>query len=83
MNVTGGAGIGTTQKDSKLSVICGTQRSDKAEHNFRSDKVENSHKSCYTNGETLKDEGVSMATTSTRNGSSNLNKNIEIISNSK
>ncbi|GFZ11396.1 tetratricopeptide repeat (TPR)-like superfamily protein [Actinidia rufa] len=59
--------IGTTQKDSELGVICGTQRSDKAEHNCWSDKVKNSHKSCYTNGETLKDEGVSMATTSTRN----------------
>ena len=76
-------GIGTTPKDSELGVICGTQRSDKAEHNCWSDKVENSHKSCYTNGETLKDEGVSMATTSTRNGSSSLNKTIEIISNSK
>ena len=51
-------GIGTTQH---LGVNCGTQRSD---------KVENSHNSCYNSGETLKDEGVSMATTSTRNGSS-------------
>ena len=49
--------IGTTQH---LGVNCGTQRSD---------KVENSHNSCYNSGETLKDEGVSMATTSTQNGS--------------
>ncbi|RVW35747.1 putative mitochondrial protein [Vitis vinifera] len=60
-------GIGTTQH---LGVNCGTQRSDKVEHNYGSDKVENSHNSCYNSGETLKDEGVSMATTSTRNGSS-------------
>ncbi|KAJ9680155.1 hypothetical protein PVL29_019443 [Vitis rotundifolia] len=60
-------GIGTTQH---LGVNCGTQRSDKVKHNYESDKVENSHKSCYNSGETLKDEGVSMATTSTRNGSS-------------
>ena len=51
-------GIGTTQH---LGVNCGTQRSDKG----GSDKVENSHNSCYNSGETLKDEGVSMATTST------------------
>ena len=49
--------IGTTQH---LGVNCGTQRSD---------KIENSHNSCYNSGETLKDEGVSMATTSTQNGS--------------
>ena len=48
---------------------CGTQMSDKVEHNYGSDKVENSHNSCYNSGETLKD-GVSMATTSTQNGSS-------------
>ena len=60
-------GIGTTQH---LGVNCGTQRSDKVEHNYGSDKVENSHNSCYNSGETLKDEEVSMATTSTRNGSS-------------
>ncbi|RVW73328.1 Retrovirus-related Pol polyprotein from transposon RE2 [Vitis vinifera] len=58
-------GIGTTQH---LGVNCGTQRSDKVEHNYGSDKVENSHNSCYNSGETLKDEEVSMATTSTRNG---------------
>ncbi|RVW67727.1 hypothetical protein CK203_063280 [Vitis vinifera] len=45
-------------------------KSDKVEHNYGSDKVENSHNSCYNSRETLKDEGVSMATTSTRNGSS-------------
>ena len=44
--------------------------SDKVEHNYGSDKVENSHNSCYNSGETLKDEGISMATTSTRNGNS-------------
>ncbi|KAL6340132.1 hypothetical protein AAG906_038967 [Vitis piasezkii] len=55
-------GIGTTQH---LDMNCGTQMSDKV----GSDKVENSHNSCYNSGETLKDEGVSMATTSTRNGS--------------
>ncbi|GFZ00847.1 hypothetical protein Acr_14g0004820 [Actinidia rufa] len=60
-------GIGTTQQHGKLVVICGTQRSDKAEHNCWTDKVENSHKSCYTNGEKLKDKGDSMATISTRN----------------
>ncbi|KAL6321331.1 hypothetical protein AAG906_016365 [Vitis piasezkii] len=54
--------IGTTQH---LGVNCGTQRSDKV----GSDKVENSHNSCYNSGKTSKDEGVSMATTSTRNGS--------------
>ncbi|KAJ9675443.1 hypothetical protein PVL29_024387 [Vitis rotundifolia] len=60
-------GIGTTQH---LGVNCETQRSDKVEHNYGSDKVENSHNSCYNSGETLKDEGVSMATTLTRNDSS-------------
>ncbi|WKA03451.1 hypothetical protein VitviT2T_021558 [Vitis vinifera] len=59
-------GIGTTQQH--LDVNCGTQRSDKVD-NYGSDKAENSHNSCYNNGETLKDEEVSMATTSTRNGS--------------
>jgi len=44
--------------------------SDKVEHNYQSDKVGNSHNSFYNSGETLKDERVSMATTSTRNGSS-------------
>ena len=43
--------------------------SDKVEHNYGSDKDENSHNSCYNSRETLKDE-VLMATTSTRNGSS-------------
>ncbi|KAJ9678432.1 hypothetical protein PVL29_020574 [Vitis rotundifolia] len=57
---------GTTQH---LRVNCGTQRSDKVEHNYGSDKVENSHNSCYNGGETSKDERLSMATTSTRNGS--------------
>ncbi|KAL6316339.1 hypothetical protein AAG906_017974 [Vitis piasezkii] len=52
--------IGTTHH---LGVNCGTQRSDKV----GSDKVENSHNSCYNSGETLKDVGVSMATTLTRN----------------
>ena len=47
-----------------------TQMSDKVEHNYGSDKVENSHNSCYNSGKTLKDEGVSMTTTSTRNGNS-------------
>ncbi|RVX02174.1 Retrovirus-related Pol polyprotein from transposon RE1 [Vitis vinifera] len=60
-------GIGTTQQH--LGVNCGTQRSDKVEYNYGSDKAENSHNSCYNSGETLKDEEVSMATTSTRNGS--------------
>ena len=73
--------IGTTQH---LGVNCGTQRSDKVEHNYGSDKVENSHNSCYNSGETLKDERVSTTITSTRNGSStserNLNKLIEQIS---
>ena len=55
--ISNGGNIGTTQD---LGGNCGTQRSD---------KVENSHNSCYNSGETLKDEGVSMATTSTRNGS--------------
>ncbi|KAL6316580.1 hypothetical protein AAG906_018835 [Vitis piasezkii] len=55
-------GIGTTQH---LGVNCGTQRSDKVEHNYGSDKVENSHNSCYNSGEMLKYEGISMATTST------------------
>ena len=49
---------------------CGTQRSGKVEHNYGSHKIENSHNSCYNSGETLKDEGVSMAITSTRNVSS-------------
>ena len=60
-------GIDTTQQH--LGVNCGTQRSDKVEYNYGSDKAENSHNSCYNSGETLKDEEVSMATTSTRNGS--------------
>ncbi|RVW36954.1 Retrovirus-related Pol polyprotein from transposon RE1 [Vitis vinifera] len=38
---------------------CGTQRSDKVEYNYGSDKAENSHNSCYNSGETLKDEEVS------------------------
>ena len=59
-------GIGTTKR---LGMNCGTQGSDKVEHNYGSDKAENSHNSCYNSGETLKD-GVSMATTSTQNGSS-------------
>jgi hypothetical protein len=66
---------------------CGTQRSDKDEHNYRSDKAENSHNSCYSSGETLKDEDVSMATTPTRNDSStnqgNFNELIEQILDSK
>ena len=37
-------GFGTTQH---LGVNCRTQRSDKVEHNYASDKVENSHNSCY------------------------------------
>ncbi|RVW30942.1 putative disease resistance protein [Vitis vinifera] len=57
--------IGTTQQH--LGVNCGTQRSDKVD-NYGSDKAENSHNSCYNSGEKLKDEEVSMATTSTRNG---------------
>ena len=60
-------GIGITQH---LGVNCGTQRNDKVKHNYGSDKVDNSHNSCYNSGETLKNEGVSMTTTSTRNGSS-------------
>jgi hypothetical protein len=60
-------GIGTTQH---LGMNCGTQRSDKDEHNYRSDKAINSHNSCYSSGEMLKDEGASMATTSAQNGSS-------------
>ena len=60
-------GIGTTHH---LDVNCGTQRNDKVEHNYGSDKVDNSHNSCYNSGETLKNEGVSMITTSTRNDSS-------------
>ena len=55
-------GIGRTQH---LGVNCGTQRSDKVEHNYGSDKVEKSHNSCYNSGEMLKYEGISMATTST------------------
>ncbi|RVW23875.1 putative mitochondrial protein [Vitis vinifera] len=57
-------GIGITQH---LGVNCGTQRNDKVKHNYGSDKVDNSHNSCYNSGETLKNEGVSMTTTSTRN----------------
>ena len=59
--------IGTTQQH--LCVNCGTQRSDKVEYNYGSGKAGNSHNSCYNSGKTLKDERVSMTTTSTRNGS--------------
>ncbi|KAL6316312.1 hypothetical protein AAG906_017945 [Vitis piasezkii] len=59
--------IGITQQH--LYVNCGTQRSDKVEYNYGSGKARNSHNSCYNSGKTLKDERVSMATTSTRNGS--------------
>ena len=60
-----GVNCGTRTTWQHLGVNCGTQRSDKD----GSDKAENSHNSCYNSGETLKNEEVSMATTSTRNGS--------------
>ncbi|KAF9665166.1 hypothetical protein SADUNF_Sadunf16G0093800 [Salix dunnii] len=59
-------GIGITQH---LEVNCGSQGSDKVEHNDQGDKIENSHNSCYNIGEMLEDEELS--TTSTQNDSLN------------
>ena len=48
---------------------CGSQRSDKVEHNDQGDKIENSHNSCYNIGEMLEDKELS--TTSPQNNSLN------------
>ena len=58
--------INTTQ----LGTVCGGQWSDKEIQNYWRDKPGYSHNTAYISGETLGDEGVSIATNSTQDGSS-------------